>query len=103
MSLDITWVRPQFPALARELGGRPVAYLDGPAGSQVPRRVIDAVSGYMARGGANTHGAFASSRETDAMIAATRAGVADLLGADDPDPGGFGPNLTTLTFGLSRA
>jgi cysteine desulfurase family protein (TIGR01976 family) len=104
--LDLTphldWIRAQFPALAQRVNGLRVIYLDGPGGTQVPRRVIDAVGDYLARSNANTHGGFATSRRTDETIAAARAGMADLLGCD-PDEIVFGPNMTTQTFALSRA
>ncbi len=98
----LDWIRAQFPALAQTVNGRPVIFLDGPGGTQVPQRVIDAVGDYLARSNANTHGAFATSQRTDAIIAGARAGVADLCGCD-PDEIVFGPNMTTLTFALSRA
>jgi len=98
MGLDLAAVRAQFPAFRR-----PVVFLDGPAGSQVPRRVIDAVAAYLADSNANTHGAFATSIESDALIGRARRAVADLLGAADPDEIAFGPNMTTLTFALARA
>jgi cysteine desulfurase family protein (TIGR01976 family) len=100
--LHLDWIRAQFPALAQRVNGRPAIYLDGPGGTQVPRRVIDAVGDYLARSNANAHGGFATSRRTDETIAAARAGMADLLGCD-PDEIVFGPNMTTLTFALSRA
>jgi cysteine desulfurase family protein (TIGR01976 family) len=101
---DIEAVRDHFPALAR-VGpdGGPVAWLDGPAGTQVPDECLDAMRAYLVASNANTHGAFPASRETDALVADVRAGVADLLGADDPAEVAFGPNMTTLTFSLSRA
>ncbi|MBW3596137.1 MAG: cysteine desulfurase-like protein [Planctomycetes bacterium] len=95
--------RRQFPALSRNQDGRPVVYLDGPAGTQVPQRVIDAVSDYLAHHNANQCGRFAAGRETDAMMTAAHEAVADLFGADDPDTVAFGPNMTTLTFAFSRA
>jgi cysteine desulfurase family protein (TIGR01976 family) len=94
--------RRQFPALSRMQHGRPVAYLDGPAGTQVPQRVIDAVSHYLAHANANHGGLFPTSRESDAMLDAAHQAVADLLGAD-PETIVFGPNMTTLTLALSRA
>src|SRR5215469_2939002 len=100
--LDLTWIRSQFPALAREIDGRPVAFLDGPGGTQVPRRVIDAISGYLAANNANTGGAYATSRYTDGVIAAARGSIADFLGCDS-DEVVFGPNMTSLTFAMSRA
>lgn len=96
-------VRRDFPALTREVGGLPVAFFDGPAGSQVPRRVIEAVSDYLAHHNANTGGAFATSRETDALIARARQQLADFLGAASPREIVFGANMTTLTFALSRS
>ncbi len=101
--LDVAACRRQFPALAREIAGKPAIYFDGPAGSQVPQKVIDAVGQYMAEHNANHGGVFATSRESDAMLSAAREAVADLLGTDDPDLVAFGANMTTLTFALSRA
>jgi cysteine desulfurase family protein (TIGR01976 family) len=101
--LDVAAVREQFPALARSEGGRPVAYLDGPAGSQVSRRVIEAVAGYLASSNANTGGAFTTSRATDAMLDRARQTLADFVGAAEPDGIAFGNNATTLLLALSRA
>jgi cysteine desulfurase family protein (TIGR01976 family) len=101
-ALDISWVRSQFPALAQSVNGHPAAFLDGPGGTQVPQRVIDAISDYLRRDNANTGGAYATSRNTDAMLADARAAMADFLncGADEIV---FGPNMTTLTYAMSRA
>ena len=101
-TFDIDWVRSQFPALAVKVNGYPAAFFDGPGGTQVPQRVIDAMGAYLAASNANTHGAFATSRRTDEVIAAAHAAMADLLGCD-PEEIVFGPNMTTLTFALSRA
>jgi cysteine desulfurase family protein (TIGR01976 family) len=101
-TFDLTWVRAQFPALAQEAHGRRAVFADGPGGTQVPQRVIDAISGYLIHANANTHGAFATSVRSDAIIAEARAAMADLLGCDS-DEVVFGPNMTTLTFALSRA
>jgi cysteine desulfurase family protein (TIGR01976 family) len=100
--LDLTRIRAQFPAFAQTINGHAAAFLDGPGGTQVPQRVIDAISSYLGRDNANTGGAYATSRRTDAMIAAARAAMADFLncGADEIV---FGPNMTTLTFAMSRA
>ena len=95
-------IRQSFPALARRHAGQPVAYFDGPGGTQVPQRVIDAVADYLARHNANTHWAYPTSAETDAIIAAARGSLADFLHAD-PDEVAFGANMTTLTFHLARA
>jgi cysteine desulfurase family protein (TIGR01976 family) len=101
-ALDLTYIRSQFPSLSQIVNGHPAAFLDGPGGTQVPQRVIDAISDYLQRDNANTGGAYATSRHTDAMIAAARAAMADFLhcGADEV---AFGPNMTTLTFAMSRA
>jgi cysteine desulfurase family protein (TIGR01976 family) len=99
---DIDWVRSQFPALALKVNGYSAAFFDGPGGTQVPQRVIDAMSGYLASSNANAHWAFATSRRTDEVIAAAHAAMADLLGCD-PDEVFFGPNMTSLTFAFSRA
>ena len=101
-ALDLAWVRSQFPSLAQTVNGHPAAFLDGPGGTQVPKRVIDAIAGYLGHDNANTGGAYATSRRTDAMIAEARAAMADFLncGADEV---AFGPNMTTLTFAISRA
>jgi len=101
-TLDIAWARAQFPALAQVVNGHPAAFFDGPGGTQVPQRVIDAMRDYLVRSNANTHGAFATSRRSDKIIAAAHAAVADLLGCD-ADEVVFGPNMTTLAFALSRA
>ncbi|MGD0018315.1 MAG: cysteine desulfurase-like protein [Candidatus Limnocylindrales bacterium] len=96
-------VRAQFPALSREQNGRPYVYLDGPGGTQVPRRTIDAMVDYLRRCNANHEGAFATSEESDAMLAEVHAAAADYLGAADPGEVVFGQNMTTLTFAMSRA
>jgi len=101
-TFDIDWVRSQFPALAMKVNGYPAAFFDGPGGTQVPQRVIDAMGGCLVSSNANTHGAFVTSRRSDAVIAAAHAAMADLLGCD-PEEIVFGPNMTTLTFALSRA
>jgi cysteine desulfurase family protein (TIGR01976 family) len=101
-ALDLTWVRSQFPSLAQIVNGHPAVFLDGPGGTQVPQRVIDAISDYLKRNNANTCGAYATSRHTDAMIASSRSAMADFLGCD-ADEIAFGPNMTTLTFAMSRA
>ncbi|MCS6888893.1 MAG: cysteine desulfurase-like protein [Chloroflexus sp.] len=102
MSFDPTTIRPLFPALAQEVAGRPAIFFDGPGGTQVPQTVIEAISRYLARDNANTHGTFITSQRTDATIAAAHAAMADLLGCA-PDEVFFGQNMTSLTFALSRA
>ena len=97
--------RADFPSLARrDEGGRlPLAFLDGPAGTQVPGAVIEAIAGYYRTCNANTHGQFATSRESDAMIAAARETVATFLGAPSGRTISFGQNMTTLCYSLSHA
>lgn len=99
---DVAQVRSHFPALARLVGGEPVAYFDGPGGTQVPRQVAKAVTDYLLEHNANTHWAYPTSQETDAMLLAARKAVADLVGGAE-DEIAFGANMTTLTFHLSRA
>jgi cysteine desulfurase family protein (TIGR01976 family) len=99
---DVAWVRSQFPALSQTVNGQPAAFLDGPGGTQVPHKVIHAISDYLQHSNANTCGAYATSRRTDAVIAGARAAMADFLGCEG-DEIVFGPNMTTLTFALSRS
>ena len=101
-SLDLAWVRSQFPSLNQTVSGHPAAFLDGPGGTQVPQRVIDAISAYLSHDNANTGGAYSTSGRTDAMIARARSAMADFLhcGANEVV---FGPNMTSLTFAISRA
>src|SRR5579872_128489 len=100
--LDLDWARAQFPSLATKVNGLPATFLDGPGGTQVPRQVIEAISNHLIHANANTGGAFATSRQSDAMIAATRVAMADFLGCSANEIV-FGPNMTTLTIMLSRA
>jgi len=95
--------RRQFPALARRVGELPAVFFDGPGGTQVPFRVIEAVSHCLAHTNANHGGRFATSIEGDKLLAEAHRGLADFLGADDPDCVVFGQNMTSLTFALSRA
>lgn len=101
-ALDLIQVRSQFPSLSQTVNGHPAAFLDGPGGTQVPQRVIDAISAYLSHDNANTGGAYSTSRHTDAMIARARGAMADFLhcGADEIV---FGLNMTSLTFAISRA
>lgn len=101
-TLDLAWIRAQFPALQQTLNNQPLVFFDGPGGTQVPQQVIDAISNYLITANANTHGAFLTSQRSDVIIAEAHAAMADLLGCD-PDEVVFGPNMTTLTFAISRA
>ena len=101
-ALDLDWIRSQFPSLRQTVNGHPATFLDGPGGTQVPQRVIDAISDYLKRHNANTGGAYATSRHTDAIIAGARSAMADFLGCD-PHEVVFGANMTSLTFAMSRS
>jgi len=100
---DFSLVRSQFPALSLIDAGRPAVYFDGPGGTQVPQRVIDAMSYYLTHTNANHGGVFRTSRESDALLHAAHEAMADLLNAASPSEIVFGPNMTTLTFAMSRA
>lgn len=95
-------IRERFPALKRIINGFPVAYFDGPGGTQVPRSVVEAMNDYMFNHNANTHWAYTTSRETDEIIEDSRRAMADFLNAE-PDEIVYGQNMTTLTFHLARS
>lgn len=99
---SLATVRQHFPAFERQVTGRPVAYFDAPGGTQVPASVAEAVRDYLLHHNANTHWAFPTSVETDAMILRARQAAADLLNASS-DEIAFGANMTTLTFHVARA
>jgi len=101
-TFDVQAVREQFPALTRTYNDRGVVYFDGPGGSQAARQAIDAITGYMERGGANLHGVFPTSTETEEILADTRVAAANFLGTA-PEEVAFGANMTTLTYAISRA
>jgi cysteine desulfurase family protein (TIGR01976 family) len=101
-SLDIKWIRSQFPALNQTINGKPAIFFDGPGGTQVPGSVLDNINDYLVRSNANAHGYFTTSARTDAVINSARAAIADFLGCDH-DEVVFGANMTTLTFTVSRA
>jgi len=101
-SFDVGWVREQFPSLQLKVNGEPAAFLDGPAGTQVPRQVMDAVQKYFLEANANTYGAFLTSRRSNEMISAARGAMADLFNCS-PEEVVFGQNMTTITLGLARA
>jgi cysteine desulfurase family protein (TIGR01976 family) len=100
---DLDTIRAGFPALSQALGGRPVVFLDNPGGTQVHHTVIEAVADYLAHHNANHGGAFATSQRSDAILNEAHAAMADMLNAASPDEIVFGPNMTTLTLGVSRA
>jgi cysteine desulfurase family protein (TIGR01976 family) len=100
---EINLLRGQFPALARTINDQPIAFFDGPAGTQVPRSVIEAIGDYLTRCNANHGGLFATSVESDAMLDEVHRAAADFLGAAEAESVFFGANMTSLTFALSRA
>lgn len=95
-------IRSHFPALERVYNGYPVAYFDGPGGTQVPRTVAEAMNDYLFHHNANTHWAYPTSIETDEIVERSRRAVADFLGASATEIA-FGQNMSSLTFHLSRA
>lgn len=101
--LDSTSVRKQFPSLQRKHNNLPMVFLDGPAGTQVPGIVIEAISRYYENSNANTHGAFITTHETDDAIERMRQSMAALLGAESEHTISIGQNMTTLNFALARA
>ena len=98
----VSEIRKQFPALERVHNGYPVAYFDGPGGTQVPRYVVEQMSDYLYHHNANTHWAYPTSAETDAAIEHAREICAEFLNAS-PTEIAFGANMTTLTLHLARA
>ncbi|MDX1584893.1 MAG: aminotransferase class V-fold PLP-dependent enzyme, partial [Thermoanaerobaculia bacterium] len=101
---DLTPLRKRFPALA-ETGsdGRPFAFFDGPAGTQVPESVIEAMSTHLVRANALAGGSFVVSQRCQETVEAARAAMADFFNAAGPEEIVFGPNMTTLTWQMSRA
>jgi len=95
--------RQQYPALSRRVGDELAVFFDGPAGVQVPQRVIEAVGHYLGYTNANHGGSFATSRESDEILTEAHQAFADFVGAHDAHAVYFGANMTTLTFALSRA
>ena len=95
-------IRTLFPALQRKHNGVPVAYFDGPGGTQVPSRVVEAMTGYLYQHNANTHWNYPSSAETDALLWGARESMADFFNSS-PQEVSFGNNMTTITFHLARA
>jgi len=100
---DVHAVRNNFPSLKQTMEGRQVVFFDNPGGTQVPGSVVDAMTRYLFQDNANHGGAFKTSRQSDAMIEEAHRAMADMLGAASPDEVVFGPNMTSLTFTLSRA
>jgi len=103
MPIDSNFVRHQFPSLSRTHNNQPLIFLDGPAGTQVPELVINAISKYYSTSNSNTHGAFITAQETDQLIDRMRQRMAALIGAEGPETISIGQNTTTLNFALARA
>jgi cysteine desulfurase family protein (TIGR01976 family) len=101
-SRSLPEIRSDFPALERRIARHPVAYFDGPGGTQVPRIVVQAMEDYLYHHNANTHWPYPTSAETDALIRRARETLAEFLGSG-PSEIVFGANMTTLTFHLARA
>lgn len=100
--ISVEEIRELFPALQRVHNGHPVAYFDGPGGTQVPRAVVEAMNEYLFNHNANTHWGYPTSDETDAMIEDSRLAFADFLNCGSNEIV-FGQNMTSLTFHLARS
>ncbi|MGF1842316.1 cysteine desulfurase-like protein [Vibrio clamense] len=103
MSFNLNSVREQFSALSQQYNGKPVIFLDGPGGSQVPQSVLDSMTSYLGFYNSNLGGHFFSSQHTTNLMAQARESVQALVNAETPDNMVFGANMTSLTFQLSRA
>ncbi len=101
--LDLNRIRSEFPALVMQVNSQPAVFLDNPGGTQVPQAVIDAMSHYLAWSNANHGGAFVTSQRSDEILDDAHAAIADMVNASSPNEIIFGPNMTTLTFSISRA
>ncbi|MFN2291706.1 MAG: cysteine desulfurase-like protein [Anaerolineae bacterium] len=99
----VSELRTEFPALQKRVGGRPLVFLDGPGGTQVHGSVIEAMGNYLVEANSNAHGGFLYSQRTDETVMAARQALADLVNAPRPEEIVFGPNMTSLTFNISRA
>jgi cysteine desulfurase family protein (TIGR01976 family) len=102
VTLDSVAIRKQFPSLKRKHNGKPLIFIDGPAGTQIPQSVIDGMVSYYENSNSNTHGTFITTNETDAVIKNVRQSMATLLGAEGIETISVGQNMTTLNFALAR-
>ena len=98
MTLDVEQIREHFPALSR-----PVTYFDNPGGTQIAQQSLDRIQKYLVESNANHGGVFSTSRASDALIEQAREAAADFINAARPKEIVLGPNMTSLTFRLSRA
>ena len=103
MAINVKKIREQFPALSLTDEGKARIYLDNPGGTQVPRQVLDRMERYLVHTNANHGGPFRTSVESDHVLEEAHQGMADLLNAESADEIVFGPNMTTLTFAVSRS
>ena len=103
MTFDLDAIRSQFPALSETDGGVPRIYFDNPAGTQVPKRVADAMSDCLLRANANIGGYFRTSEFAGSIADNAMAAMADFLNAPSPEEIIFGQNMTTITFHVSRS
>ena len=102
-AFPVEQLRSQFPSLQCRASGQAPVFLDGPGGTQVPQRVIDAIVHYLSSCNANHGGAFATSQESDRIVRSAHEAVAALLNAPSPDEIVFGQNMTSMTFHLARS
>ncbi len=100
--IELDQIRNHFPSLKRKVRNKEIIFFDGPGGTQMPSRVISAISNYYRYYNANTHGHFQASLHTDHIIQAARNNIAALLGAEDPETISIGQNMTSLNYALSR-
>jgi len=98
MPLDLSTIHSQFPTLSRD-----AIFLDNPAGTQVARTVSRPGEGLPGGVQRLPRGAFATSRESDALVEEVRMTAADFPNAHNPNEIVFGPNMTSLTFNLNRS
>jgi len=103
MTINVKKIREQFPALSLTDEGKARIYLDNPGGTQVPRQVLNRMERYLIHTNANHGGPFRTSLESDLVLEEAHQGMADLLNAESADEIVFGPNMTTLTFAISRS
>ncbi|MGF1582650.1 MAG: cysteine desulfurase-like protein [Gemmataceae bacterium] len=101
--IEVATLRRQFPALLQRRDEQMPIFLDGPAGTQVPQRTMDAISHYLSSCNANKGGAFATSVESDRILQEAHEAMADFVNAPSSKEIVFGPNMTTLTFQISRS
>jgi len=100
--IDSNSVRAEFPSLNRRYRDLPMVFLDGPGGTQIPNRVIEAITNYYTTSNSNTHGEFITTQETDQLIGNARKAIAVFLGAENEYTISIGQNMTTLNYSLAH-